>query len=844
MRAAIYARVSTERQERQQTIDSQVDALRTWASANSHELSLDHVYTDEGYTGSRLDRPGLDELRDAAFRGDFDVVAVLSPDRLARKYAYQVLLLEELRKAGCEVVFLHRAITDDPQDQLLLQIQGAVAEYERAVLGERFRRGKLLKARQGIWLGGKAPYGYRYVPKRDGVPGYLVVDEDEAALVRLLFTWLIEERMTTRQIVKRLNGGPWSPRSGNHPWSPSVVHHVLYDETYAGTAYVNRYRLVPPKKPRSRAPGCDENTCRQPRPRSEWIGIPVPALIDQETYRRAQDQLARNARLSYRHNTRHSYLLRCLLTCRSCGLAMFGVTQRAEGGRPPRRYYRCSGKDCTCSAREARCSQRMAEAETLEAAVWVHIQGLLNDPESLLAQFRDLARVEAEGDAGQRAEVQKLDAQLKRLDREEGRLIDAYQAEVISLEELGQRRRGLEGRRQALTEQREQQARLRREASGAREVLTDLTKFCERIRSRLDGATLAEKQEILQLLVERIIVGEGSLEIRHVIPLKGTTPGGTDSGPPRDGLRPDGVDPAPLGPGRGPDLDDRSPEAQRPVADRQRGLDRQATGPAVQEQPLPRLLALAVAVGHGDQLLLALGGRPHQDEDALAVLLQADVEMHAVGPDVDVPLALERSLAPGVVFALPGRLEPGDRGRREARGLRPEQGREGLGEVAGADALEVEPGDQLVEAPGPLQIRRQDRRGEVLPLAGRPAVVDPGLLDLGVAEAGLDRSLGRGAVADDQATPGPVPHVGMPIDPIGDLGLDGLGQELAGSAPKEFGQDVLAPGRWPGDREGCRLIHGGVLLGHFGRLVVSRFTKGTPPKSNLHPQLPVIAPAS
>ena len=99
--------------------------------------------------GDRLDRPGLDELRDAALRGDIDVVAVLSPNRLARKYAYQVLLLEELRKVGCEVVFLHRPITDDPKDQLLLQIQGAIAEYERAVLAERFRHGKLLKARRG-----------------------------------------------------------------------------------------------------------------------------------------------------------------------------------------------------------------------------------------------------------------------------------------------------------------------------------------------------------------------------------------------------------------------------------------------------------------------------------------------------------------------------------------------------------------------------------------------------------------------------------------------------------------------------------------------------------------------
>ena len=187
MRAAIYARVSTGRQERDQTIDSQLTALRQWATAQGHELRPDHVFTDEGYSGARLDRPGLDRLRDAAREGEFDVLAVFSPDRLARKYAYQALLLEELRRAGCEVAFVQRPVSDDPHDQLLLQIQGAVAEYERAVLGERFRRGKLHKARAGQWTAGKAPYGYRYIPKRDGVPGHLVVEEAEAEVVRMLY---------------------------------------------------------------------------------------------------------------------------------------------------------------------------------------------------------------------------------------------------------------------------------------------------------------------------------------------------------------------------------------------------------------------------------------------------------------------------------------------------------------------------------------------------------------------------------------------------------------------------------------------------------------------------------
>jgi site-specific DNA recombinase len=190
MRIAIYARVSTERQERQQTIDSQLAALRAWATAGGHALAEEHVFRDEGYSGSRLDRPGLDALRDAARDGAVDLIAVVSPDRLARRYAYQVLLLEEFRRAGCEIMFLNHPITDDPNDQLLLQIQGAIAEYERAVLSERFRRGEQQRARDGCYQGGRAPYGYRYVPRQDAVPGYLVIDDAEAELVRTLYSWL------------------------------------------------------------------------------------------------------------------------------------------------------------------------------------------------------------------------------------------------------------------------------------------------------------------------------------------------------------------------------------------------------------------------------------------------------------------------------------------------------------------------------------------------------------------------------------------------------------------------------------------------------------------------------
>src|SRR5215216_4219997 len=374
MRAAIYARVSTQRQEKDQTIDSQLAMLKLWVEDSHHTLLPGHTFKDDGYSGSRLDRPGLDRLRDGAAEGAFDLIVVLSPDRLARKYAYQVILLEEFRRQHCQVVFLHHPISDLPNDQLLLQIQAAIAEYERAVLGEWFRRGKLHKARTGQYVANVAPYGYRYVPKQDGCPGHLVIDEAEAAIVRMLYRWLVDEQLTVRQILKRLQAGPWRPRSGKPYWSASVVHHILSDPVYTGTAYVNRYDYVPAVKPRRpESPRSGSPTCKRRRPPEDWIAIPVPALIDPATADQAEAQRARNAVLSYRHNQKHDYLLRCLLTCGRCRLAMHGVTYPATGQQPARSYYRCSGRDPVLRGQGRICPRHPIRCADIDRAVWDHV---------------------------------------------------------------------------------------------------------------------------------------------------------------------------------------------------------------------------------------------------------------------------------------------------------------------------------------------------------------------------------------------------------------------------------------------------------------------------------------
>src|SRR5690349_22660313 len=205
MRVAGYVRVSSRSQTRTQTIDQQIDRLHAHAAAQSWALAQDQIFRDDGYSGASLRRPGLDRLRDAAAGAGLDRILITAPDRLARNYVHQVLLVEELQKHGAEVVFLDRPMSRDPHDQLLQQIRGAVAKYERTLIAERMRRGRLRKLRAGTLLPWtRPPYGYRVDPERPGDPAGVRLDEAEAAVVRDLFAWFTDEGATIVALIQRL----------------------------------------------------------------------------------------------------------------------------------------------------------------------------------------------------------------------------------------------------------------------------------------------------------------------------------------------------------------------------------------------------------------------------------------------------------------------------------------------------------------------------------------------------------------------------------------------------------------------------------------------------------------
>src|SRR6266700_2924738 len=284
--AAVYARVSSEQQADEHTIDSQVAALRSRVADDQLLLPAEREFLDEGYSGATLVRPALEQLRDLVAAGGIDRLYVHSPDRLARRYAYQALLLDEFQAAGVKVVFLNRALSQSPEDELLLQVQGMVAEYERAKILERSRRGKRHGAQVGMVsvLGG-APYGYRYIKKDEGGgAARFEIVLDEARVVRQVFQWVGQERATLGEVVRRLTAAREHTRMGRTVWDRTTVWDMLKNPAYAGMAAFGKTRAGP-LGPRLRA---QRGRPLQPRratshrdtPPEEWLHIPVPPIVD------------------------------------------------------------------------------------------------------------------------------------------------------------------------------------------------------------------------------------------------------------------------------------------------------------------------------------------------------------------------------------------------------------------------------------------------------------------------------------------------------------------------------------------------------------------------------------
>jgi site-specific DNA recombinase len=523
MRVAAYVRVSTFRQVKLQTIDQQLERVCKHTQQKGWDLPEENVFRDDGYSGTTLRRPSLDALRDKARLRELEVVVILSPDRLARNYVHQMVLIEELESNGCRVEFVERPMSFEPNDQLLLQIRGAVAEYERTLLSERMRRGRLAKYKAGLLLPWTyIPYGYQVDPDRPRDPAGVRLDEAKAAVVAEIFATYLQEGASLLGVSRDLQArGIPAPRGGKKIWSIATLHGILTNPAYVGQVYAGRTRYRPAKIRRSAThPIGHPHGSAVPLAPEEWIPVAqVPAVVSQEQFDLVKEKLSKNKSFARRNNKAHKYLLRALVSCGTCKLCCVARTQTGTKNIKQRhRYYVCSGKFRQAqSSLEEKCPSCYVPAKQLEELVWKDLCEVLTHPESITEALQ-----RAHGGQWLPQELKARQENLRQgraaLRRQLERLTEAYLGEVIALAEYQRRRKDIEQRDEALAAQQEQlqaQSHQHMELAGIAGSIED---FCERVSVGLANATFEQKRKLVELLIDRVIVSEEEVEIRYVIP--------------------------------------------------------------------------------------------------------------------------------------------------------------------------------------------------------------------------------------------------------------------------------------------------------------------------------------
>ena len=520
-RVAIYARVSSEQQAQEDTIASQLEAVEQRIRDDGLGCDPELRFIDDGVSGTLLVRPGLERLRDQAAAGAIDRLYVLDPDRFSRKYAYQVLILEELGHCGVEVVFLCNPLVQDaaPAENLLVQIQGVIAEYERAKILDRSRRGKQHAARRGsVNVLSAAPYGYRYIRKQDGdgEARYQVLAE-EARVARKIFEWVGREHCSMGEVARRLKEENIPTRTGRPVWDRATILAVLKNPAYKGTAAYGKTRVGPYKPQRLRPMRGKPEFPKKPMtrvgtPMEDQIFIDVPALVSEDLFAAAQEQLEENRKRRRERAHGASYLLQGLIVCKGCGYACYGVTKgpRTAEGRAAYAYYRCRGSEAYHFGGQRLCRNKAIRTERLDAAVWDDVSSLLSEPGRIREEYRRRLDGPKEGEAHEAGRLIKLMHQVK---KSISRLIDAYSDGLVDKSEFEPR---IVAARERLSKLEEEQKRVADEEHTEAElrlVIGQLEEFARRVSDGLQGSDWLTRREIIRALVKRVEIDDQEVRI-------------------------------------------------------------------------------------------------------------------------------------------------------------------------------------------------------------------------------------------------------------------------------------------------------------------------------------------
>ena len=516
IRVALYARVSSQKQADERTIESQKQALLERLQRDGFQLDPNFMFCDDGYSGSTLQRPALESLRDQIALSVIHRVYILSPDRLSRKMAHQAILLDEFSKQQCDVIFLSQeGLPDSPESNLLIQMQGMIAEYEREKILERTRRGRRHAAVCGsVSVFGRAPYGYRYISKAaGGGKACWEIDPEKSRTVRFMFEQVGKHQVSIRAICRELESREIVSPKGNSQWVPATVHGILTNPAYCGQAKYGKQHMVP-RKPGNRAKRGDPPVPRQAKvavatPVEEQVTISVPAIVSESLFEIVGLCMKENRQRQRQWKSGSKYLLSGMLICGQCGSAY--CSRRQGGGKY--HYYRCIGTDGSRQGYKPICSNSSVCAGELETEIWRDVCQLLRDPSRLAAELKRRQSQPSElADqlANQTRRVDKLRQQMDRL-------IDVYTEGVIEKADFTSRLARLRSRHDQETAT---LAGLQDHLAAPDVALAaqNLQALAEQVSDQLDSATDSLKRSVLKLLIKHIEIHPEEVRIIYKVP--------------------------------------------------------------------------------------------------------------------------------------------------------------------------------------------------------------------------------------------------------------------------------------------------------------------------------------
>lgn len=527
-KAAIYARVSTALQEKERTIESQIEELKKQVASNSNVLVKEYI--DNGYSGAKMDRPALDQLRNDLKTELFDAIYFHNSDRIARDVTYQNLIIAEILKYKKQIFINGKDYIHNPENKFTLTVLGAVAELERAKIIERSQRGKLHKLRQGVLLGNHT-FGYNIIPKTKTSPCVYKINETEAGIIRYIFKAYAVARVSWSTMVRHLEDIGATTKMGRKLWDPNKLTNILNTRTYTGTKYFNT---------RS-SQKLSDNPVRKIKygkkvykDKSEWIGVKVPAIISQELFDKAQVRLEKSRQL-YR-NPKETQLLSHLVRCGECG--KFCTSYQ----RYYRYYYYHKGKRIKrdtlhhkvayrCSRRTQqrmhskkmdiiRCKNPEIAARLLETAVFSIIKDHMIEPKKLL-NFLNSTKTSNKIKLQTETGLKNTDLKMEDLKKEKKQTLNLYANGKLNRKEYTEKCLWIDN--EVKKAKLEKDKLITKIPNLQKEEIIDvsLRRYCETIKARLEKCSEYDtKRQFLLEYIAEIIYASGNIIINGFVPIK------------------------------------------------------------------------------------------------------------------------------------------------------------------------------------------------------------------------------------------------------------------------------------------------------------------------------------